>query len=122
MYGYELTKARKELRLERRRAAVEQLPGAVALDLEDLALRLDEGVQAHYSAVIRRRLLLRGLTTLGLESAALAAALGMTGPDLERETKAALLADPAIGAAIDLDVVQQLPETAEPDRFKPARV
>lgn len=118
MFGFELVKARSELRRELRRAAILNLGTAVALDLEHLALMLDDGSYANYAAVVRRRLLLRGAATLGLESAALAAAVGMDGAGLERETKAALLADPGIAQGIEAAVLVQLPETPEPGRFK----
>jgi len=121
MYGYELVKARRELRAEKRRAAVHGLQQALALDLEDLATRLDEGAMAHYSAVIRRRLVLRGLMTLGLESAAVAAAVGLDQLEFERQARAPILSNASLALAVEAEVLEALPETPEPGRFKPVR-
>lgn len=117
MRGFERENAIADLVRQRRRAAIDALNGAVALDLADLVARLDQGNNAQYSPVIRHRLMLRGLLTVWPHRDQVAAALGLELAELDRLAALPLLADPALAPAILEQARAEIPETPEPGRF-----
>lgn len=107
----ELNQERARLRAQLRRAAIDALNGAVALDLPDLVARVDQATTGQYSPVIRHRLMLRGLLTVWPHRDQLAAALGLELAELDRLAALPLLADPAPLVEMAAEIGRRFPAT-----------
>jgi hypothetical protein len=107
----ELQQERQRRRAQKRRAAIDRLNGAVALDAEDLLNRLEEQSTAQYSPVIRRTMLIREAVRVIPDRARVAARFRLTDAELERELSRPLLAPPQLALDIDAQVVAEIPAT-----------
>lgn len=120
MRGYELTRARNVRRAELRREAADAAHRrGLALDNEDLVPLVASGTGS-IANTLRRALVLRALVAAGLSQGDVAHAFGMTTSEAVAAAAAPLLADPAIAAALERRVLDELPETPEPGRVVPA--
>jgi hypothetical protein len=116
MRGYELSKARQELRRELRRAAQADLPVGLALDKAALLELITGGSESARGNVLTRALILRALRGMGYEPAHLAEVYHLTPAEVERQSTRSLLAEGNRAGAIELEVEEQLVETPEPGR------
>lgn len=116
MRGYELSNARQILTRELRRAAVEALPGDLALDPEHLFDLLAGGVTHARGFVIQRTLVLRQLRALGIGADVIARRYHMQPAELAHELERPVFEDSAVAAGIVDQVLEALPETPEPFR------
>jgi len=116
MRGYELTAARETLRRELRRAAIENLPPGLALDLEHLFDLVAGGATHNRGIVLQRTLVLRGLRGMGFGADDIARGFHMTPAEVTRELERPLLEDGAVTVAIHDKIREALPETYEPGR------
>lgn len=120
MRGYELQKARGDLRVELRR--LHSLGGFqsrtfLALDEEDLFYRANvDDVSAH-GRVVQRRLILDSLANVSGGIEAVARAWHTTTADLEELRRMRLLDASGIAEQIEQEVIKQHPETPEPGRY-----
>ncbi len=116
MRGYELTAAREQLRRELRRAAIEDLPPGLALDLEHLFDLVAGGATQNRGILLQRTLVVRGLRAGGFGADDIARGFHMTPAEVTRELERPILEDGAVTVAIHDKVREALPETPEPGR------
>lgn len=116
MYGYQLTHARQVMRRELRRAAIEEMPPGLALDLEHLFDLVAGGATHNRGILLQRTLVLRGLRGMGFGADIIAERFGLSPVQLVRELERPVLQDGAVTLAIEDQVREALPETYEPDR------
>lgn len=116
MRGYELEKARQDLRRQLRRAAAAEVPAGQALDAEDYWLLVHDGDGSYRSRALREGLVLRGLVADGSTAIEIGLALDRPAEEVEAALRRPLRAPASMAAAIDARVAEELPETAEPGR------
>ncbi len=116
MRGYELTNAREHLRRELRRAAIENLPPGLALDLRHLFDLVAGGATHNRGILLQRTLVVRGLRAAGVGADDIARGFHMTPAEVTRELERPLFEDGAVTMGIEDKVREALPETYEPGR------
>jgi hypothetical protein len=119
MRGFQLQEARHLRRAELRRYAsgrgyAEQ--SFLALDADELRKRADLGDVSAQGNAVKRALIVAQLRSVTGGEAAIAEAWRIEASELHRMTSVPLLDPSGIAAAIDAQVLEELPETPEPGR------
>lgn len=121
MRGLQLQQERLKRRTELRRIASDRgyTAGAfLALDQVELLQRADLGDGGARGNAVKRRLILMGLASASVASATAAAAWAIQPAMLDELTRVPLLDRAGLAGAIDMQVLEELPETAEPGRVQ----
>lgn len=120
MQGYELQQARQLRRTELRRAASGVGFGSsnfLVLDAHELCQRADLGDVGAQGNAVKRWLVLDALARQNVPDAQIAAAWNVSEALLASWKQGPLLDRTGIAAAIDQQVLDELPETPEPGRY-----
>ncbi len=99
-------------RLRLRRAAVFNMAGARALDAEDLLGAAAGGDQTARGNVVKRRLVMRALLTLGIEAGEIATAWHLTDDEVYADLRAPLLDESGVAQAIEQELAKLYPDVA----------
>jgi hypothetical protein len=122
MRGYELQRSRQVLRAQERRLASEVIFArrtALALDKEDLLVRANPSEVNAHGNVVQRRLIIAGLRNAGCTPEEIMKAWSVTPEQMTNWTEVKMFDDTGYAADIEKHVLEQLPETPEPDRVVP---
>jgi hypothetical protein len=119
MRGYELQRSRQVLRAQERRAASESIfarRAALALDKQDLLVRANPSEVNAHGNVVQRRLIIAGLRNAGCTTEEIAQAWSVTPEQIADWMAVKMFDDTGYAAEIEKYVLEQIPETPEPDR------
>jgi len=119
MRGLELQEARQNRRAELRRlhaGRADAWGDYYCLDVDELLRRASLGDMGAHGNAVKRRLMLDALGSSAIRLDAIAAAWRIDTATLDAWKKKPLLDTTGIAAAIDKQVLDELPETPEPGR------